>query len=80
MGLSRFAAKSLERFLPLTNISRQEKLAWLAYEHRSEVLGCNMVFAVYLPPPGRAGRRYAVLYSLSGLTCTDENFMHKAAP
>ncbi len=48
------------------------------YRHRSEVLGCDMTFAVYLPPQAEAGERLPVLYWLSGLTCTDENFMQKA--
>jgi S-formylglutathione hydrolase len=46
--------------------------------HRSSVLGCDMVFAVYLPPQTGQGARLPVLYWLSGLTCTDENFMQKA--
>ncbi len=48
------------------------------YSHFSEVLGCQMRFAIYLPPQASAGKRVPVLYWLSGLTCTDENFMHKA--
>jgi S-formylglutathione hydrolase FrmB len=36
-----------------------------------------MVFAVYLPPQAETGP-VPVLYWLSGLTCTDENFMQKA--
>ncbi|WP_376691030.1 S-formylglutathione hydrolase [Wenzhouxiangella sp. EGI_FJ10409] len=47
------------------------------YRHRSEVLGCDMVFAAYLPPAAETGR-VPVLWWLSGLTCTDENFMQKA--
>ncbi len=47
------------------------------YRHRSEVLDCDMVFAAYLPPAAQSGRVPA-LWWLSGLTCTDENFMHKA--
>ena len=47
--------------------------------HHSNVLGCDMVFAVYLPPQAeQPGARLPVLYWLSGLTCTDENFMQKA--
>lgn len=38
-----------------------------------------MVFAVYLPPQAEQGGKLPVLYWLSGLTCTDENFMQKAA-
>ena len=48
------------------------------YRHRSTVLNCDMVFAVYLPPQVEQGARLPVLYWLSGLTCTDENFMQKA--
>ena len=47
------------------------------YRHRSEVLGCEMVYSVYLPPRARQAP-VPVLYYLSGLTCTDENFVAKA--
>lgn len=36
-----------------------------------------MTFAIYLPPQARE-RRVPVLYWLSGLTCTDENFSQKS--
>ncbi len=48
------------------------------YKHRSEVLDCDMAFAVYLPPQAERAGKLPVLYWLSGLTCTDENFMQKA--
>lgn len=47
------------------------------YRHHSEVLGCSMRLAVYLPPQAEHGPVPA-LYWLSGLTCSDENFMQKA--
>jgi S-formylglutathione hydrolase len=47
------------------------------YRHESETLGCSMNFAVYLPPQA-ASRRVPVLYWLSGLTCTEQNFITKA--
>ena len=47
------------------------------YRHRSAVLGCDMAFAVYLPPQAQAGP-VPVLYWLSGLTCTEQNFITKA--
>lgn len=47
------------------------------YRHRSETLGCNMVYSVFLPPQAKDGP-VPVLYYLSGLTCTDENFVAKA--
>ena len=48
------------------------------YTHTSSVLNCEMRFAVYLPPQASATNPVPVLYWLSGLTCTDENFMQKA--
>lgn len=46
-------------------------------KHRAASLDCDMVFAIYLPPQAEK-TRVPVLYWLSGLTCTDENFMQKA--
>jgi S-formylglutathione hydrolase len=48
------------------------------YSHYSETLNCTMRFAIYLPPQASEGVKVPVLYWLSGLTCTDENFMQKA--
>ena len=48
------------------------------YSHRSAVLNCDMRFAIYLPPQVSTGDTVPVLYWLSGLTCTDENFMQKS--
>jgi S-formylglutathione hydrolase len=48
------------------------------YRHESEVLGCTMDFAVYLPPQVESGAaKLPVLYWLSGLTCTEQNFITK---
>ena len=47
------------------------------YEHASTTLGCMMRFAVYLPPQAGHGP-CPVLYWLSGLTCTEQNFITKA--
>ncbi len=47
------------------------------HRHRSAVLGCDMNFAVYLPPQARLGP-VPVLYWLSGLTCSEQNFITKA--
>lgn len=47
------------------------------YRHASETLDCEMDFAIYLPP--QAGQqRCPVIYWLSGLTCTEQNFITKA--
>ncbi|EGZ51339.1 S-formylglutathione hydrolase [Neisseria wadsworthii] len=48
------------------------------YRHFSESTQCEMTFAIYLPPQALQGYRVPVLYWLSGLTCTDENFAVKA--
>ena len=47
------------------------------YRHASRVNGCNMQFSVFVPPQA-AERRVPVLTFLSGLTCTEENFMIKS--
>ncbi len=48
------------------------------YSHQSKTLNCTMRFAIYLPPQISNVGKVPVLYWLSGLTCTDENFMQKA--
>jgi S-formylglutathione hydrolase len=48
------------------------------YRHASAVLGCPMQLSVFLPPRALAGARVPALWWLSGLTCTDENFIQKA--
>ncbi|MFT5235021.1 MAG: S-formylglutathione hydrolase [Shewanella sp.] len=48
------------------------------YTHHSSVLNCEMRFAIYLPPQASNGEKVPVLYWLSGLTCSDENFMQKS--
>ncbi|WP_027853795.1 S-formylglutathione hydrolase [Marinobacterium litorale] len=51
---------------------------WLKrYKHQSSSTGTEMIFAIYLPPQAQS-QSVPVLYWLSGLTCTDENFMQKA--
>ena len=47
------------------------------YKHKSETLSCDMHFSIYLPPQVSEGS-VPVLYWLSGLTGTDENFVIKA--
>jgi S-formylglutathione hydrolase len=57
----------------------------LRYRHRSDVLNCTMHFSLYLPPAAEElaadaadDERLPLLTWLSGLTCTDENFVQKA--
>jgi S-formylglutathione hydrolase len=47
------------------------------FRHHSAVLGCDMTFSVYLPPQAETAP-VPVVWWLSGLTCTDENFVTKA--
>lgn len=47
------------------------------FQHTSTVLSCEMFFSIYLPPQADK-QSVPLLYWLSGLTCTDENFMQKA--
>jgi S-formylglutathione hydrolase len=47
------------------------------WQHASSTLGCDMKFGVYLPPQA-AREPCPVLYWLSGLTCSEQNFIQKA--
>ena len=47
------------------------------FEHESSELKCRMRFGVYLPPQTES-EKVPVLYWLSGLTCTEQNFVTKA--
>jgi S-formylglutathione hydrolase len=48
------------------------------WRHRSTALECEMRVAVYLPPAALSGRPCPVLYWLSGLTCSEQNFITKS--
>ena len=48
------------------------------YSHPSPTLNCDMRFAIFLPPQASSTNKVPVIYWLSGLTCSDENFMQKA--
>ncbi|MBF8998985.1 S-formylglutathione hydrolase [Vibrio nitrifigilis] len=67
--------------MDLTNLSQAKVFGgWhKQYQHHSAVLNCDMRFAVFLPLKATSSSPVPVLYWLSGLTCTDENFMQKAA-
>jgi S-formylglutathione hydrolase len=66
--------------MTLENLSSQKSFGgWhKRYRHSSAVLDCDMHFSIYLPPQAEQGAPLPVLYWLSGLTCSDETFMHKA--
>lgn len=69
----------------LTQVASQRAFAGeqKQFSHFSNALNCDMRFAIYLPPQALSNAEsdisnVPVLYWLSGLTCTDENFMQKA--
>lgn len=45
------------------------------YKHNSKSLSCSLTFVVFVP---ETNKPLPVLYYLSGLTCTDQNFITKA--
>ena len=48
------------------------------WKHASATVGCEMKFGIYLPEAALRGNRCPVLYWLSGLTCTEQNFITKS--
>jgi S-formylglutathione hydrolase len=65
--------------LLVTSVSRNRCFGGVqgVYSHESRETGCVMRFGVFLPPRAEA-QPVPVLYWLSGLTCTEENFIVKA--
>lgn len=49
-----------------------------AWQHDASSTGTAMKFGIYLPPQALDAERCPVLYWLSGLTCTEQNFITKA--
>lgn len=47
------------------------------YSHFSEVLQCDMTFSIYLPS-NKEMKKIPLIWWLSGLTCTDDNFSQKS--
>jgi len=66
--------------LELTNQSHSFGGTTSFYKHASHTCQTDMNFAAYLPPQALAepNKKYPVLFWLSGLTCTEENFMAKS--
>ncbi|XP_068628271.1 S-formylglutathione hydrolase isoform X1 [Battus philenor] len=49
------------------------------YSHESSELKCKMNFSIYLPPQADGGDvKLPVIFYLSGLTCTEQNFITKS--
>lgn len=67
--------------MPITTISQSKSFGGVqgVYSHASPETGCSMRFGVFMPPRANGGSApVPVLYWLSGLTCTEENFIVKA--
>ena len=47
------------------------------YSHQSSTLNCEMTFSAFIPPQAKI-KKCPVLYWLSGLTCTADNFTTKS--
>ena len=47
------------------------------FKHKSSSLECEMTFSVYLPSQANS-QDVPIIYWLSGLTCTDDNFVQKS--
>lgn len=47
------------------------------YNHYSEVLKCDMTFSIFLPS-NKEQKEIPLIWFLSGLTCTDDNFSQKS--
>jgi S-formylglutathione hydrolase len=65
--------------MAITSVSRNKCFGGVqgVYSHESHETACLMRFGVFLPPQAEA-HPVPVLYWLSGLTCTEENFIVKA--
>ena len=48
------------------------------FSHTSQCNQCDMHFSIFLPATATANQPVPIIYWLSGLTCTDENFVQKA--
>lgn len=64
--------------MKLLNESKTFGGRYLQYSHQSSTVKGDMRFSVFLPEAASDKKPVPVLYWLSGLTCTDENFVQKA--
>ncbi|XP_074027252.1 S-formylglutathione hydrolase isoform X1 [Leptinotarsa decemlineata] len=65
--------------MALTEVSSNKSFGGVqkVFSHDSKELGCTMKFGVYLPPQAEE-KKLPVIYWLSGLTCTEANFIEKS--
>ncbi|CAH1957740.1 unnamed protein product [Acanthoscelides obtectus] len=66
--------------MALTEVSSNKSFGGFqkVFSHDSKELGCNMKFGVYLPPQAEENKKLPVIYWLSGLECSEANFIQKA--
>ncbi|KAJ8960932.1 hypothetical protein NQ318_020232 [Aromia moschata] len=66
--------------MALTEVSSNKSFGGYqkVYSHESKEVGCTMKFGIYLPPQAEEGKKLPVIYWLSGLTCSEANFIEKA--
>ncbi|MFP6806613.1 MAG: S-formylglutathione hydrolase [Pseudomonadales bacterium] len=65
--------------MPIEQIAANQSFGGrqLQYTHDASSVNCKMRFSIFLPPQAET-KKVPVLYWLSGLTCSDENFVQKA--
>lgn len=67
--------------MALTEVSRNKAFGGqlVKYQHHSNELDCDMKFNVFLPKEATEnGESVPGIYFLSGLTCTEDNFVQKS--
>ena len=77
---TRLLASATAASAPMTVLSENKVFGGILkkVKHTSESTKTEMTFSVFLPPAARLAD-VPVLYYLSGLTCTDDNFCQKAS-
>ncbi|XP_058526739.1 S-formylglutathione hydrolase isoform X1 [Ochotona princeps] len=73
LNIPRFGRMALKQVSSSKSFGGFQKV----FEHDSVELKCKMKFGVYLPPKAETAK-CPVLYFLSGLTCTEQNFITKS--
>lgn len=74
------AQQSTQETSILTELSSTKSFGGFVkkFEHNSVKCDCTMKLSVFLPPQATKTNKVPALWWLSGLTCTEDNFMQKA--
>ncbi|CAH0557735.1 unnamed protein product [Brassicogethes aeneus] len=66
--------------MALTEVSCNKIFGGLqkVFSHKSKEVGCTMKFGVFVPPQAEENKKLPVIYWLSGLTCSEANFIEKS--